>query len=116
MTDIRVDVGQAPDAAFSDAARRCAESVNLHVQAIGDQAYGRWVAVRLSDGGSDGVLYDHKQDAIDHQLHETMCAYVSIPPGGMTVEDAEAYLRLNRMLYDAGCRLADPETSVPAWG
>lgn len=96
---------------FSDAARRMSDAVNLHVQALGVQASGRWVAIRLSDGGSDGVLYDYRRDAILHQLHEKLCCYVRIPPFGqmMSTREAESYLTLHRSMYDAGYRLQDPD-------
>lgn len=112
MTNVIVDTGDAPDRAYSDAARHCADAVNLHVMVDHVNAIGKWVAVRLADGESDGVLYDTKADAVRHQLHETMCAYVCIPPGGMPVADAEVYLRTMRQLYDAGYRLADPDKHV----
>lgn len=95
-----------------DAARRCSDAVNSQITFRGEGAFGRWVAVRLSDGGSDGILYDTKADAVRHQLHETLCAYICITPGGMTPSDALSYLRTNRKLYDAGMRLSDPDRHV----
>lgn len=91
---------------YSDAARRCSDIVR---QAIVDKHAGKWFAVRLSDGGSDGVPYDTKGDAVNHQLHEQQCAYVKIPVDDMTPRAADLFLRVNRQLYDAGMRLADPE-------
>lgn len=96
----------------SDAAKRCHEAVNIHLQILGAAAIGKWVAVRLSDGGSDMVLYDTKYDAVRHQFHEFWCAYVCIPPNGMSVADAEDFLRITRQMYDAGVRLADPDKHV----
>lgn len=90
---------------FSDAARRCSEVVNMHALA---GAYGKWVAIRLSDGGSDGIAYDTRADAIQHQLHERLCCYISVPLGYMHVGEAEAFMKLNRDLYDKGMRLSDP--------
>lgn len=96
----------------TDAARRCSDAVNFHLLAQGTGAAGKWVAVRLSDGGSDGHLYDTKQQAVNHQLHETLCAYVCITPDGMGVQAARSFLATNRKLYDAGMRLSDPEQQV----
>lgn len=93
----------------SDAAKRCADIVNLHFLGKGDGAIGQWVAIRLSDGGSDGQLYDKRADAVRHQLHETQCAYVCIPLGGMTAVEAESFLNWNRKLYDGGMRMTDPD-------
>lgn len=95
-----------------DAARRCADAVNNHLLAQGDSVVGRWVAVRLSDGGTDDVLYDTKKAAVKHQIHETQCAYICIPPGGMQVNEALSYLRTNRQLYAANMRLIDPDKHV----
>lgn len=95
---------------YSDAARRCSDVINLHVAAHKFNAFGKWAAIRLSDGGSDGVLYDTKADAVRHQLHETQCAYVCIPADGMGPREAEIYLEFNRKLYDNGMRLSDPMT------
>lgn len=95
---------------YSDAARRCSDVINTHVAVHKFGAFGKWAAIRLSDGGSDGVMYDTKADAVRHQLHETQCAYVRIPLDGMSAREAEIYLEFNRKLYDAGMRMSDPET------
>ncbi|MER6059483.1 hypothetical protein [Streptomyces albidoflavus] len=95
-----------------DAARRCSDAVNFQLTVNGTAAFGKWVAVRLSDGGSDATLYDTKKDAVRHQLHETLCAYICITPGGMNPSDALSFLRTNRRLYDAGMRLSDPDRQV----
>lgn len=92
--------------AFSDAAKRCSDTIRLHIVA-GQK--GRWVAIRLSDGGSDGVVYDTRADAIRHQLHESQCAYVKVPPDDMPPEHAERYLAFHRRAYDGGFRLTDPD-------
>lgn len=95
-----------------DAARRCADAYNFQITVHGENAYGRWIAVRLIDGSSDATLYDSKADAVRHQLHEMQCAYICIVPGTMTADDAESFLRTNRKLYDAGLRLSDPDRHV----
>jgi len=94
---------------YSDAARRCSDLINLHVITGG---VSRWVAIRLSDGGSDGVVYDTRKDAVRHQLHETLCAYVCVPPDGMTPKAAESFLTFNRNVYDAGYRMTDPDNDT----
>ena len=95
----------------SDAARRAADQINLHVSALGHESFRKYVAIRLSDGGSDGVLYDTRRDAIRHQLHEQQCAYFRIPPFGEMAKphEMESYLTTVRSLYDAGRRLQDPD-------
>lgn len=112
MTNVILDMGSAPDQAYSTAARHCADAVNLHVAVDPYGSIGKWVAVRLADGKSDGRLYESKYEAVRFQLHETMCAYISIPPGGMPVADAEVYLKVMRQLYDAGYKLADPDKHI----
>jgi hypothetical protein len=71
-----------------------------------------YVAIRLSDGGSDQVLYDTKRDAVRHQVHEQQCAYFSFrnsPNGFASPRDAAIYLAWHRAAYDNGMRLVDPD-------
>lgn len=71
-----------------------------------------WVAIRLSDGGSDGVMYDTKREAVRHQLHESTCAYFcfrTAPNGFSSKKDAAVFLAYHRAAYDAGFRLPDPD-------
>ncbi len=77
-----------------------------------ETAVGSWIAVRLSDGGSDGVLYPLKSIAVHFQLHEQQCMYLKIPPDGITERVAARLLELHRRLYDAGMRLADPDNEL----
>lgn len=100
---------------YSDAAKRCSDIVTaaaLIANALKDSTH-RWVAIRLSDGGSDGVTYGSRQDAISHQLHEQLCAYIWCDPMGMTPEQAEVFLAFNRKAYDAGFRMPDPALIPP---
>jgi hypothetical protein len=71
-----------------------------------------WLAFRLSDGSSDGISYATKREAIQHQLHEYLCAYFSFrnsPNGFSSPKDAGLYLAWHRAAYDAGFRLPDPD-------
>lgn len=86
--------------------------VTLHLVANREQAIHSWAAIRLSDGGSDDVLYPLRHIAVRYQLHEFQCAYVKIPPDGFPVAAAEAFLRFNRQLYDNGFRMADPDKDI----
>ena len=92
----------------SDEGKRASEIITLHLIANNEHV-GKWVAIRLSDGGSDGVLYDSRANAIRFQLHEQQCMYVKIPPDGMPAEHATRFLEIHRMIYDAGYRLIDPD-------
>lgn len=91
-----------------DCAKRAADLVTIHMLA---GKAGEWVAIRLSDGGSDGVTYHDQPSAVKHQLHWTQCAYIRIAWDGMTQMEALAFLRFSRRAYDAGFRLPDPESS-----
>lgn len=96
----------------ADSARRMADAINLHWSVNHWACIGRWVAFRLSDGGSDGVLYDSKRDAVRHQFHEYQCAYVRIIRDQMSVCEAHTFLEVSRRAYDAGFRLTDPDAKT----
>lgn len=87
----------------TDAAKRCADGVNLAIAAKGTEAVGRWLAVKLGDGSVDQTLYDHQADAVGAMWpNERLYCYLRIPRQWLTLCEAESYLRLNRMRYDAG--------------
>jgi hypothetical protein len=99
-------------AAAVDPARRAADIINgLLVAHPWDECKGSWVAIRLSDGGSDGVLYDSKRAAVRHQTNEFTCAYVALRSlmGGATAREMAHFLSYCRKAYDAGFRLPDPD-------
>jgi hypothetical protein len=93
---------------YSDSARRLSDTVNLAVATDGWNVFGFWMAARLSDGGTDGHMYPDKATAVRHQLHETQCAYLRVPPSGMSPQEAEIFLEFNRQLYANGHRMPDP--------
>lgn len=93
---------------YTDAAKRAADIINSALVFMPGAA-GKWVAIRLSDGGWDGTVYDTKRDAVRHQLDEFWCCYVRIPPPGTSPAEMQAFLDYNRALYDAGFRLPDPD-------
>jgi hypothetical protein len=98
-------MGQHPE---TNEGRRMAEAHNTARRNGGEL---RWIAVRLSDGGSDGVIYDRRADAVRHQIHETQCAYVMVQPADMTPAEATALIRMHRDAYAAGYRMTDPHES-----
>jgi len=71
----------------------------------------KWLAIRLQDGGYDGVLYDSREDAIRHQIDERFCAYVCMGTmlAGAKELDCAIYLEFHRQAYDANMRLHEPE-------
>jgi len=96
----------------TDAARRMADYINVKVVSQPwDAICNGWLAIRLADGSCDGVLYDTRQDAIRHQLHEQLCAYFCMRNalGGANPRDCQIYLNIHRHAYDNGGRLAEPE-------
>lgn len=102
------------DAELSDRTRRAYDVILTHVAAQGAESVaGRWVAIRLSDGGSDGTLYDSKKDATRFQLHEKQCAYICVPPfAAISAKELGEFLDVNEMIYNAGGRLSDVDTHI----
>lgn len=95
-----------------DTAKRLSDIVNSMVVLYPlDTIINSWIAVRLSDGGTDGVLYETRADAVRHQAHETQCAYLSLraAPAGMPINEAHVYLKFHRDAYNAGYVFTDPE-------
>jgi hypothetical protein len=90
----------------SSAGQRLADVYNLHGTA---GAFGRWIAARLSDGGTDGTVYDTRADAVRHQLWPEYCGYAQIRPYPMSAGDGQDFLDFHRLAYDAGQRVTDPE-------
>jgi hypothetical protein len=90
----------------SAAAHRMSDAINQ--QLVNGNCF-RWLAIRLADGGSDGVAYDSRYDAVKHQLHESFCAYVLVQPCGATPAIAQGTLNFYRAAYDSGRRITDPE-------
>jgi hypothetical protein len=97
----------------TDRSRRACDAVDLHFVAEGTNAIGRWIAIRLSDGGTDGTLYDTRADAIKHQFHELWCAYHCILPTGANPADMETFLAWTEGLYSQGMRPAQNRDPSP---
>jgi hypothetical protein len=94
----------------SDAAKRAFDAYALHVMADSGNCVGRWLAVALEDGHSDGVLYDNRRDCVIHQHHNEMYyAYMQITPGSTNVCELEVFLKVHREMHSKGIRLTDPD-------
>lgn len=106
---------------YPDRTRRAHDALQTHYAALGVDAGGWWVAIRLSDGSSDGHLFRSKAEATRAQLHERQCAYICLPPfGEMAIGELHAYLQACERVYDGGGRLSDEGTHVvpqsnPVW-
>ena len=95
-----------------DSGKRMAERINLMlISQPWDVICNSWMAFRLEDGNTDGVLYDTRADAITHQFDERWCCYFSMRNalGGVDPLDCQLFINLHRQVYDAGGRLQDPE-------
>lgn len=92
-------------------AQKAFEHLSMLDAIHGRDAFGKWVAIFLGDGSCDLKLYESKAEAIRFQLHETQCAYLYMN-GVPRLGEVRLFLDTNEELYDAGLRLADPDTYV----
>jgi hypothetical protein len=74
----------------------------MHLLADRDGNANRWFAFKLSDGTTDGVVYDNPIQAADAQLYYKACGYIQIHLSGITPQGASALLNYYRKTYDAG--------------
>jgi hypothetical protein len=91
-----------PLGAYSDAARRVSDAMTMHLTVDAAHAVNKWMAFRLSDGGTDNVLYDDPFEAADRQLHYRQCMYLQVKFGSISPRDASIMLTYYRQVYDAG--------------
>lgn len=102
-------------AQVSDSAKRFYDIVQSYVAFVPyDERINSWVAIRLSDGGSDGNLYTSKDDAIRHQRYGQKCFYFWYrhSPNGMgSPKEAQVILDTYRAAEAAG-RLPEPESGL----
>lgn len=90
------------------------DAVNIHVLAQGAEAYGKFIAIRLSDGKSpDGALYDTRRDAVRHNREDPWCFYLKIAPGGIQETEAWVVLGYARQAKKSGVVFAEEEPVVP---
>jgi hypothetical protein len=88
---------------YSEDARRLSGNVSAAQWIIKESGEidRRWIAVQLYDGSTDGEIYYTKDDAIRHQKYPWHCAYLLIPPTGMSLREAEDWLAVHRRLKKA---------------
>lgn len=92
-----------------DAAHRMADTIALH-QAIlsrDELMAGRYVAIRLADGGSDGTAYPSLAAAAEHQRHDvSRHGYyrIPVPPEHLGPKACDVLLWYVRTAYDNGVR------------
>ncbi len=93
-----------------DAGRRAADAINKHIHNQGWwEIRHKWIAIRIADGTSDGVLYDTKRDAVRHQHDEFTCAYLCYKGLAQGAKDTDAaiLIKFHRDMYKAGFRMPD---------
>lgn len=72
----------------------------------------QWMAFKLEDGSSDGVLYDKRLDAVRHQRFEAQCVYIcfrGLGPNGSSHRDMAIMIMFAKAAYKAGFRMTDPD-------
>jgi len=97
-----------------DAARRMADALAVHQMALtrDEILAGRYVAIRLADGGSDLTAYDSHAAAVRaHQNSPSRMLYFQIPLERLPPEECDVLLWYQRGVYDAGFR-ADPSHAL----
>lgn len=97
-----------------DAAHRMADTIRLHQTMLSTDELmaGRYVAIRLSDGGSDGHAYESRAEAATYQRHEaSRCGYFRVPLHPMGPAICDVLLWYVRQCYDAGSR-QDPAHQI----
>lgn len=90
-----------------DAARRLAHTVALHQTTLSmdEILAGRYMAVRLADGGSDNTAYESRAAAIEHNRNNaSRCIYLRIPAERWSPQTCDTLLWYGRKVYDAGHR------------
>ena len=88
---------------YTDDAKRLAASVNMHAY-LGNA--GQFAAYKLQDISTDNVAYPSRRAAAQMKWpNDHYYFYLQIPPDGMQLKEAEAYIRYNRALYEAGLRM-----------
>jgi len=97
-----------------DVAKRCWEQVkNVAHHTDWETRMHSFLAIKLADGSTDGVLYESKQAAVKHcKGNEQWYAFFSFrtAPGGFaSPKEAAIFLAYHRMVYDQGGRLPDPD-------
>lgn len=102
MTESMMAGDPGPLGLYSDEARRISDTITMHLLADPNGNHLKWCAFRLSDGTTDGVVYDDPVAAADQQLHYKQCAYIQIHRTGISPKAASVMLEYYRRVYDAG--------------
>jgi hypothetical protein len=111
LTFTAVSHGHAADLArweyaVAMAAHGMAEVIDRHLDAGARGWVAGWVAIRIVDGSSDGVLYADAEDARGAQRRLGRCTVFPISPNDRpSVRDCEAHLKAMAHRPHGGCTL-----------
>ena len=97
---------------ISDAAKRISDTINLHITFNRAwEIHTKWMAFALTDGTSDGALYDSFEDATTHQAFPVRFAYMCFRQvmAGSNPRDAQLWLETERAAADARMALHEPQ-------
>jgi hypothetical protein len=102
---------------LKDAASRMRDAVNLHVVAGALGVRERhlcWVAIDLSDGRSDGTLYESRADAVRHTRNRSKgWFYVKVGAESMGEREAIIVLQQARQAFKMGVVFAEEQVATP---
>lgn len=90
-----------------DAAKRMSDIVRLHQSMMSkDEILAvRFIGIRLSDGGSNGMVYETHADAVnDHRNEPSRCVYFPIPLETWTPKICDVLLWWVTNAYNNGYR------------
>lgn len=92
-----------------DAAKRMSDALLLHQTVLSrdELLRGRYIAIALADGATDGTAYDTRADAIAAQKSDAnRFIYMRIPMERLGPRTCDPLLFYGRRKYDAGYRPA----------
>lgn len=97
-----------------DAGRRASDLINeIFRTGDWDELRHSFLAIRLADGSSDGVLYPDKRTAIKYQKYEKECYYVALRgiAGGSNPRDMAIIIKYAREAFKSPlvARMVDPD-------
>jgi len=98
-----------------DIACRARDAHNLHISALGRrEAAGKYIAIKLEDGSSDGVLYDTRNDAVRHHRNRAnRYFYWRINPVAQTMRQSWVLIYYKRQMSRNGVNHEQEEALLP---
>lgn len=77
-----------------DSAKRMRDAIAVHRLALSNDEIvaGRYIGVRLTDGGTDGQAYESKAEVVKHQAYGYRYVAMRIPPITLSVAACDSLL------------------------